>query len=233
MFLLWKYFALGFSALLPLVNPLGSALIFLGLVGHAPIDAYRALARKIAINTVIFFGVIELVGSSVLAFFGISLPIMQFAGGIVIAMIGWSLLNQKDSSTTQEKIDAAQAAAPAITPAEINRLQEKAFYPFTFPITAGPGCIVVMLTLGAHATQPTVTRTIIAHLGLFLAAIVLSGSIYFCYAYASKITRAISPSTAHGILRVIAFILLCIGVQIAWNGLSSLLTPLLNHQPST
>jgi multiple antibiotic resistance protein len=232
MFLLWKYFALGFSALLPLVNPLGSALIFLGLVGHAPIDAYRALARKIAINTIIFFAVIELVGSSVLGFFGISLPIMQFAGGIVIAMIGWSLLNQNDSAPAQEKTDAADAV-PAITRAEINSLQEKAFYPFTFPITAGPGCIVVMLTLTVHASRPTVSQTIIAHLGLFLAAIVLSGSIYFCYAYAPKITRAISPSTAHGILRVIAFILLCIGVQIAWNGLSGLLTPLINHQPGT
>ena len=159
MLLLWKYFALGFSALLPLINPLGSALIFLGLVGHAPIDAYRALARKIAINTVIFLAVIELVGSSVLGFFGISLPIMQFAGGIVIAMIGWSLLNQKDSSTTKEKTDAANAAVPAITPAEIDSLQEKAFYPFTFPITAGPGCIVVMLTLDAHATHATVSTS--------------------------------------------------------------------------
>jgi len=233
MLLLWKYFALGFSALLPLINPLGSALIFLGLVGHAPIDAYRALARKIAINTVIFLAVTELVGSSVLGFFGISLPIMQLAGGIVIAMIGWSLLNQKDSSTTKEKTDAANAAVPAITPAEIDSLQEKAFYPFTFPITAGPGCIVVMLTLDAHATHATVSTTIIAHLGLFLSAIVLSGGIYFCYAYAPKISSAISPSTAHGILRVIAFILLCIGVQIAWNGLSSLLAPLLSHQQVT
>jgi multiple antibiotic resistance protein len=233
MFLLWKYFALGFSALLPLINPLGSALIFLGLVGQAPIDAYRSLARKVAINTVIFLAVIELVGSSVLGFFGISLPIMQLAGGIVIAMIGWSLLNQKDSSTSHEKIDAARAAVPAITPAEIDSLQEKAFYPFTFPITAGPGCIVVMLTLDAHATHPTLSQTIIAHLGLFLSAIVLSGGIYVCYAYAPKITRAISPSTAHGILRVIAFILLCIGVQIAWNGLSSLLTPLLSHERIT
>ena len=233
MFLLWKYFALGFSALLPLINPLGSALIFLGLVGHAPIEAYRALARKVAINTIIFLAVIELVGSSVLSFFGISLPIMQFAGGIVIAMIGWSLLNQKDSTPSREKTDAADAAIPAITPAEINSLQEKAFYPFTFPITAGPGCIVVMLTLSVHATHPTVSQTIIAHLGLFLAAIVLSGGIYFCYAYAPKITSTISPSTAHGILRVVAFILLCIGVQIAWNGLSSLLEPLLSHQQIT
>jgi multiple antibiotic resistance protein len=230
MLLLWKYFALGFSALLPLVNPLGSALIFLGLVGHAPIDAYRSLARRIAINTIIFFAVIQLIGSSLLDFFGISLAIMQVSGGIVIAMIGWSLLNQKDSAPSQDKTDAADAAAPAITTAQFSSLQEKAFYPLTFPITAGPGCIVVMLTLSVHATHPTATDTIIAHLGLFTAAIVLSGIIYFCYAYAPKITHAISPSTAHGILRVIAFILLCIGVQIAWNGLSSLLTPLSSHQ---
>src|ERR1700723_4731464 len=136
MFLLWKFFALGFSALLPLVNPLGSALVFLGLVGNAPIETYRALARRIAINTVIFLGVIELVGSSLLAFFGISLPIMQVSGGIVIAMIGWSLLNQQETAPSPEKTEAAE---PAITRYDIDRLQEKAFYPFTFPITAGPG----------------------------------------------------------------------------------------------
>jgi multiple antibiotic resistance protein len=231
MLLLWKFFALGFSALLPLINPLGSALIFLGLVGHAPIETYRALARRIAINTVIFFAVIELIGSSLLTFFGISLSIMQVSGGIVIAMIGWSLLNQEDSAPSQDKTDAADAAAPAITKSEINSLQEKAFYPFTFPITAGPGCIVIMLTLTVHATQPTVTQTILSYVGLFIAAIALSGLIYFCYAYAPRISRAISPSTAHGILRVVAFILFCIGVQIAWNGLSSLLTNLLDHRP--
>jgi multiple antibiotic resistance protein len=224
MLLLWKYFALGFSALLPLINPLGSALVFLGLVGRAPIDTYRSLARRIAINTVIFFAVIELIGSSVLAFFGISLPIMQVAGGIVLAMIGWSLLNQRDSTPSPEK---TEAAVPAITQYEIDSLKEKAFYPFTFPITAGPGCIVVMLTLTVHARQRALTDTILAHVGLFIATIALSGSIYLCYAYAPKITRSISPSTAHGILRVVAFILLCIGVQIAWNGMSDLLTPLL------
>jgi multiple antibiotic resistance protein len=226
MYLLWKYFALGFSALLPLINPLGSALVFLGLVGRAPIDTYRSLARRIAINTVIFFAVIELIGSSLLGFFGISLPIMQVSGGIVIAMIGWSLLNQKESAPNPEK---TEAAVPAVTKAEIAELQDKAFYPFTFPITAGPGCIVVMLTLSVHATQHTVSDTVLAHVGLFIAAILLSGSIYLCYAYAPRIARSISPSTAHGILRVVAFILFCIGVQIAWNGVSELLKPLLQH----
>src|SRR6202012_4630715 len=113
MFLIWKYLALGFSALLPLVNPLGSALVFLGLVGAAPIEAYRSLARKIAINTMIFFAVIELIGSALLGFFGISLPIVQVSGGIVIAMIGWSLLNQQDRAPRSEK---NEAAVPVVTP---------------------------------------------------------------------------------------------------------------------
>ncbi|HTC75064.1 MAG TPA: MarC family protein [Edaphobacter sp.] len=227
---LWKFFGLGFSALLPVVNPLGSALVFLGLVGNAPIETYRALARRIAINTVIFFAVIELVGSSVLTFFGIRLPTMQFAGGIVLAMIGWSLLNQKDSTPNPEK---TEAAVPAITQEEINGLREKAFYPFTFPITAGPGCIVVMLTLSVHAKQPAIADTVLSYVGLFIAAVVLAASIYLCYAYAPKIARSVPPATAHGLLRVIAFILLCIGVQIAWNGLSDLIQPLLQHQTYT
>jgi multiple antibiotic resistance protein len=227
---LWKFFGLGFSALLPVVNPLGSALVFLGLVGNAPIETYRALARRIAINTVIFFAVIELIGSSVLTFFGIRLPTMQFAGGIVLAMIGWSLLNQKDSAPSPEK---TEAAVPAITQHEINGLREKAFYPFTFPITAGPGCIVVMLTLSVHAKQPAIADTVLSYVGLFIAAVVLAASIYLCYAYAPKIARSVPPATAHGLLRVIAFILLCIGVQIAWNGLSDLLQPLLQHQNNT
>jgi multiple antibiotic resistance protein len=223
MYLLWKYFALGFSALLPLINPIGSAFVFLGLVGLAPPKVYRSLARKVALNTVVFFAVIELVGSSLLGFFGISLPIMQVSGGIVIAMIALSLLNQKDSAPSPEKTDAA---APAVTTAEIAALGNKAFYPFTFPITAGPGCIVVMLTLSIHAKMPSVTNTILAYSGLFLAGIILSACIYLCYAYAPRIARAISPSTAHGMLRVVAFILFCIGVQIFWNGLSVLLVPL-------
>ena len=88
---LWRHLALGFSALLPVVNPLGSALVFLGLVGFQPPSVYKSLARQIAINMVLFFTVIELIGSYLLTFFGISISIVQFAGGIVVAAIGWSV----------------------------------------------------------------------------------------------------------------------------------------------
>ncbi len=224
MLLLWKHFAIAFSALLPLVNPLGSALIFLGLVGDAPAPVFRALARRVAFNTVIFFAIVDLVGSTILDFFGISLPIVQFSGGIVIAAIAWTMLNQSDPSSESDKVQAAvQAQASDVE----GKLLQKSFYPFTFPITAGPGCIVVMLTLSAHIDQHTLAGSVFSHAGLLLAVLLLSTTVYFSYAYAPRLTRAISPSTAHGILRVISFILLCIGVQIAWNGLEPLLKSVL------
>ncbi|WP_263379980.1 MarC family protein [Granulicella paludicola] len=222
LYLLWKFFALAFSALLPLVNPLGSALIFVGVVGPASIGAYRSLARRIAINTLGFFLIVEIVGSAVLNFFGISLPIVQVSGGLVIAAMGWGLLNQKDSDTSEKKVEIKDDDMELS-----HTLSEKTFYPYTFPLTVGPGSLVVTLTLSAQATQHTLTMSLIAHAGILLAALLMAVAVYFCYSNAPRITQAISPSTAHGILRVVAFFLLCIGVQIAWNGLSALLTPLL------
>ena len=224
--LLWEFFLLAFSAMLPLINPFGTALVFVGLVGPEPPKVYRSLARRIAINNVIFLAIIELVGSAILNFFGISLPIVQVSGGIVIAAIGWSLLNEDDAhANTQKK----QAEMEAQADAGVRDLEQKTFYPFTFPVTSGPGTLVVMLTLSAHASDPVLSKNVLGHLGIFLAVIVLSALVYICYAYAPKITAAISESTAHGILRVVAFILLSIGVQIAWNGLSVLLGSVLKR----
>ena len=220
----WSAFFLAFTALLPLINPVGSALVFLGLVGSAPPVVYRNLARRIAISNVIFLGIFELIGSAILHFFGISLPIVQFAGGIVIAAMGWGVLNQKESATSVQGKEEELGDQGA---EKLNHLGEKIFYPFTFPITSGPGTLVAMLTLSAHVSGHTVTSHVLSHLGVFVAVVVLSIVVYFCYGYAPKITSKISASTAHGVLRVIAFILFCIGVQIAWNGLSLLLRDLL------
>ena len=224
--LVWSSFLIAFSALLPLINPLGSALVFLGLAGKAPPEVYRSLARKIAINNVIFLGVFELLGSAILSFFGISLPIVQVSGGIVIAAIGWGVLNEKDASAeTRDKREQAAMCSED----NIRALEQRAFYPFTFPVTSGPGTLVVLLTLSARFSEGMTTRNLLGHAGLFLAVLVLSGLVYVCYAYAPRITKVISESTAHGILRVVAFILLCIGVQIAWNGLSLLLGTVLKR----
>jgi multiple antibiotic resistance protein len=217
--LLWTTFLLAVSALLPIINPIGSALIFLGMVGDEPPEVFRSLARRITINNIVFLAVFEFLGSAILRFFGISLPIIQVAGGLVITSIGWSLLNQKDSEVTARD---KQAEADANSASSADALEGKTFYPFTFPITSGPGTLVVTLTLSAHAGRTSWLDYGLSHGGLFLAIVVISVICYFCYAYAPRLTRSVAPRTVHGIIRVMAFIVLSIGVQIMWNGLSAL-----------
>ena len=214
-----KFFGLAFSALLPLVNPLGTALVFLSLVGSAPQAVYRALARRIAISTTIFLISIEAGGALLLKFFGISLPVVQVSGGLALAAMGWKLLNQEEPS---------QKATPsAVDDVGLRSLEEKVFYPFTFPITAGPGCIVVMVTLSAHATGRGLLPSLTAHGGIVIAVVLLSVAVYFCYGHSPAITARISPQTAHGLLRLIAFVLLCIGVQITLNGVETIVKTML------
>jgi multiple antibiotic resistance protein len=214
------FFGLAFSALLPLVNPLGSALMFVSLVGPAPPAVYRSLARKIAVNTILFFITIEIIGAAVLKFFGISLPVVQIAGGLAVASMGWGLLRQEE---VQPKPGLATLDDHAL-----GSLQHKAFYPFTFPLTAGPGSLVVMITLTAQVSTKGMVPDITAHAGIAAAVLVLSLGVYFCYGYAPAITARVSQQTAHGIARVIAFVLLCIGVQIMWNGVHVLLKSVLH-----
>ncbi len=198
---------------------MGSALVFFGLVGDAPAAVYRQLARGIAINNIVFLTVIELLGVTILKFFGISLPIVQFAGGMVIAAMGWSVLNERDARANSRKKteETDQNEKPE------HDFEQEIFYPFTFPITSGPGTLVALITVTAHNSSHTISNNVLSHVGVFLAIVLLSVLVYFCYRYAPKITKVIPPSTAHGILRVIAFILFCIGVQISWNGLSALI----------
>jgi multiple antibiotic resistance protein len=218
--LLIKFFALAFSALLPLVNPLGSALMLLDVVGPLPAAIFRGLARSVAIRMTIFLLVVELIGTSILEFFGISLPVVQVAGGLVLASMGWSLLDQKAESPKPDAGDVEEAG--------IKSLSDMIFYPLTFPLTVGPGCIVVMLTLSAHASASHgVLRDVMAHLGISLAVVALSVTVLISYRYAPQITQRISVQTVRGILRIVAFVLLCIGVQITWNGVEALIKSVL------
>jgi multiple antibiotic resistance protein len=216
---LLKFFGLSFTALLPLVNPLGDALVFLGMVGPAPPAIYRRLAQRVAVNTTLFLILIEVAGAAIMKFFGISLPVMQVSGGLVLAAMGWSLLNQDDPKPADEHPATMQTAG-------LPSLESKTFYPLTFPITAGPGCIVVTITLSAQASAQGGFADLAAHGGIAFAVVALGVAVYVCYGFAPTIASRIKPQTAHGIQRVIAFVLLSIGVQILWNGLAALIATL-------
>jgi multiple antibiotic resistance protein len=208
MLLVLKFFALAYGALFPVINPLGSALMFLTVVGSVPDEQFRNLARKVSVSMVLFLLVFEVSGAALLNFFGVSLPVVQLAGGFVLAAMGWRILDQNESADVQRTSSVH----------DVGSLDQKIFFPLTFPISAGPACIVVTLTLSAHASRGELLRNVLGHLGVALAIVALGVTIWLCYVYASRITQKIAPTTIQGILRVVAFVLLCIGVQIASNG---------------
>jgi multiple antibiotic resistance protein len=214
-----KYLALGISALLPLINPPGTALELLGVVGIGETKPYKVLARKIAVNTTLFLTAVALTGPYVLQFFGISIEILQFVGGAVVAAMGWQLLNKSEVTRETRDPSMVQAAQDCVA----TYWQSQAFYPLTFPITVGPGSVALTLALSAQAKSLAPSERIPAFAGLFVCVAVLSVMVYVFCAYAPVAAKRFPAPVVHGVLRVIAFLLICIGAQIAWRGLHSLL----------
>ena len=204
-----------FVTLFPVVNPVGDAPIFLALTRRYPQSAQRILARKIAAYGFALLAGSFLFGSIILDFFGISIVVIQIAGGLVVAATGWSLLNQKDDSSAPQQ-NAPETLEDAL---------QHAFYPLTLPITVGPGCISIAITLGAHLRHQAgdgwehgyPRHFLAALLGMFL----LCWLVMFCYGNAERLVRVLGKSVTTIMTRLSAFILLAIGVQIMWNGLSS------------
>ena len=204
------------ATLFPIVNPLGSAAIFVNLVGPVALPTQRLLAQKIAIYSFFLLLGSVILGVHVLAFFGIAIYAVQIGGGLVVAVTGWTLLNKTTGS-------AETSAAPD------DQILENAFYPFTLPITVGPGSISVAVTLGAHLL-PELHETSLLSPRALMAAIsgitVVCVIIYVCYLYARKAEALLGRSGTSMVMRLSSFILLCIGVQIISTGVKAYLQTL-------
>ena len=202
------------SALFPIVNPLGGSPIFLSLTREISASRRRALARRVAMNSFILLVGSYLVGTHVLAFFGISLPVVQIGGGLIVISTGWAMLKQPDEDQAERH--------------QVHRNMGRrdpfrnAFYPLTLPLTVGPGSISVAVTLGANALHDYGGHHLLivaAIVGSFLIAV----SIFLCYGFADYLARILGPTAMSVILRLYTFLLVCIGVQIMWNGVKALL----------
>ena len=203
---------LSYAALFPVLNPLGSAFIFLGMTHFLAPPLRRRLAFKIAINSFILLSVVLWVGEWVLRFFGVGIPVVQVAGGLVLCSIGWKMMSQ--SSATPDEHEKSIR-----TDAEANA---SAFFPLTMPLTAGPGSMAVALTIGAHENVTAISLTMIGKLGAMVGIFLGALTIYFCYGYADQITRKLGESGSNVIVKLSAFIIFCIGLTILWHGLQEL-----------
>lgn len=204
-------FLVVYAGLFPIVNPVGSAPIFLALTSEADRRSRRELAARVALNSFFLLLGSLFVGSHVLSFFGITLPVLRVGGGLAVASFGWQML--------RDGVAPAAQGAPVETPKSID-----SFYPLTMPLTVGPGSISVAIALGAQwPREPAglASATLVAGAAVLgLAAIALT--VFLCYRFADRMTARLGASGINVLVRLSAFILLCIGIQILWGGLSVL-----------
>jgi multiple antibiotic resistance protein len=203
------------GAILPIVNPPGDASLFLRLTDGCDEVTRNNLARRIATYS---FGLLlgsMLVGPFLLRLFDLSIPVIQVAGGAVVVALGWNLLNEDPKASTVD-VDAHQASIAAMT---------GAFYPLTMPLTVDPGALAVAVTLGANHAH-TLGGLFIQLLAAVVGSAIVALSILLTYRYAGRVAQLIGREGMMIVLRLSAFIVLSIGVQIGWNGIKELLAQL-------
>jgi multiple antibiotic resistance protein len=208
-------FLLTFAGLFPIVNPLEGAPFFLGMTAYLTSAERRVLARKVAINGfALLLGSMAL-GPWLLEVFGIQLPVVRIAGGFVVTALGWKLL-------TQEQWSDHSTGAEAST---VPHKKPGSFYPLTMPMTVGPGSMSVAITIGSRkpAGIPRLAELAEHASGAVLGVLAIALSIYLAYRFAENIARLLGATGLEVLVRLSAFILMCIGIEIVWNGYSALI----------
>jgi len=198
-----------FATLLPIVNPLGLAPIFAEMTMDYDQAIRRTVAMRVAVNGVVLLMASIFVGSYILQFFGISLAAVQIGGGLIVTVAGWRILNRKGDLP-----DRKAESQPSN-----DQILSQAFYPLTMPLTVGPGSIAVAVTLGSNLHEESHLQLIVGALAALLGVLLIGATIYICYAYADRLERLLGPTGTSIVIRLSAFILVCIGIQIMFNGL--------------
>jgi multiple antibiotic resistance protein len=199
-----------YAALLPIVNPFGMAPIFASMTLGYDVGIRRTMAMRVAVNGFVLLMASLFIGSYVLDFFGLSIGAVQLGGGLVVMISGWRILNQQ-SNMSERQVDP---------PPSTDAILSQAFYPLTMPLTVGPGSIAVALTLGSNIHAETHMQLIVSALVSTVGIALIGVTIYLCYRYSDELQRLLGPTGTSILIRLSAFILVCIGIQIMFNGVN-------------
>jgi len=202
--------------LLPIINPVGVAPIVIDAAGGDD-RVLKRLSRQIAINGWVVIMASMLVGTYVLDLFGISLPVVRVAGGLLVAFSAWVMLTRHEETDEVQSAIAEDASAD-LSEAEIVR---RSFFPITFPLTTGPGCIAAAIALGAQLPRQPLPYVMGAGIAAIGAAIT-AGVIYLIFRNGGRLLMRLGEVGTLVMMRLMAFVLLCIGIQILWTGWSDL-----------
>jgi multiple antibiotic resistance protein len=207
---------LAFTALFSIVNPLSGAFIFFGATRELEPKVRSEVARWVATYAFIIMAASLYVGAYVLGFFGVSIPVLRVAGGIIVAAAGWRMLNAPDA-TEQRRSETPVPRSIDVPPSRL------AFYPLTMPLTTGPGTISVAISLGAGRPTGFHASSLEFFVETLAATALLSLLIFGFYKYSARLANWIGATGTTIVVRLSAFLLFCIGIQILWNGAADLL----------
>jgi multiple antibiotic resistance protein len=219
MYAIVRSILLVYAALLPIVNPLGMAPIFADMVEGYDVGVRRTVAMRVAVNGFVLLMASLFIGSYVLDFFGVSLGAVQLGGGLIVMISGWRILNQ------QSNLSERQVTAPA----DSATILSQAFYPLTMPLTVGPGSIAVALTLGSNAREASHMQLIQSALISAIGIVLIGITIYLCYRFSDGLERLLGSNGTSIVVRLSAFILVCIGIQIMFNGADEFYTEMVKN----
>jgi multiple antibiotic resistance protein len=212
-------FLLAFTALFSIVNPLSGAFIFFGATRELDPVVRAAVARWVSIYAFCIVAISLYVGAYVLGFFGVSIPVLRVAGGIIVAASGWRMLNAPDA-TEQRRSETPEPRTVDVAPSRL------AFYPLTMPLTTGPGTISVAISLGAGRPTGFHAPLLEFFIETLFATAILALLIYVFYRNSARIAQFIGVTGTTIVVRLSAFLLFCIGIQVSWNGAAELLSTL-------
>src|SRR6202453_525056 len=214
-----KTFLLAFGALFSIVNPLSGAFIFFGATRELEARIRALVSRWVAIYSFSIVTASLYIGAYVLSFFGISIPVLRVAGGIVVALSGWRMLSEPDA-TEQRRSETPAPRSISVPPSRL------ACYPLTMPLTTGPGTISVAISIGASRPSGFHTSSVEFFVETLAAVALLCLLIYGSYRNSARLADLIGPTGTTIVVRLSAFLLFCIGIQVFWNGAGELLAHL-------
>lgn len=185
-------------ALLPIINPFSAAPLFLAITDGYSEAERREQARK-AVVYMVFILVAFLVGGRfIMEFFGLSLPGLRIAGGILVAGLGYSMLYPK--------------IAPVPLSQVVENKRDISFTPLAMPTLAGPGSISVTIGL------TSLVKTSVDLIAIIVGILIVAASVLITLRVSTKLVRLFGPSGLNAMTKVMGFILLCIGIQFIVNG---------------
>lgn len=208
----------GFIALFPVINPIGGAFIvspyFSGLNRQDRINA----VKRITLYAFMICVVTLLTGHWILELFGISIPIIQLAGGIMICKTGWDFLSPSKHVETEKSTNEDENLS--------QQIESKLFYPITFPLTTGAGTISVLFTLSAHGASKSISHYLINTSAILIAVTAMCFLVFISYINANRLIKYLGSQREKIINNIMAFLIFCVGLQIAVEGITQLIQPI-------